>query len=194
MEALGAVGVGLAILLETVVPPIPSEVVLPLAGYLAQTGRMGLLAALLAATAGSLLGAALLYQLGRWLGPDRSRRWLGRLPLVDSADVEKAFAAFERRGRAAVLLGRLVPVVRSFISVPAGVVAMPWPQFLLYTAIGSALWNGALIGAGVALGTRYDLVERYVGLLDHALVAAVVGGLFWVAVRHVRRRGSTLGG
>jgi membrane protein DedA with SNARE-associated domain len=193
MEALGAVGVGLAILLETVVPPIPSEVVLPLAGYLAQTGRMGLLAAFLAATAGSLLGASFLYQLGRWLGPERSRRWLDRLPLVDTADVDKAFDAFERRGRAAVLLGRLVPVVRSFISVPAGVVGMPWPQFLLYTAIGSALWNGALIGAGVALGTQYELVERYVGLLDYALVTAVAGFLAWVVVRHLRRRGSTLG-
>jgi membrane protein DedA with SNARE-associated domain len=192
MEALGALGVGLAILLETVVPPIPSEVVLPLAGYLAQTGRMGLLAAVLAATAGSLLGAAFLHQLGRWLGPERSRRWLDRLPLVDTADVDKAFDAFERRGRAAVLLGRLVPVVRSFISVPAGVVRMPWPQFLLYTAIGSAVWNGALIGAGVALGTQYELVERYVGLLDYALVAAVVGFGVWVVVRHLRRRGSTL--
>jgi membrane protein DedA with SNARE-associated domain len=192
MEALGALGVGLAILLETVVPPIPSEVVLPLAGYLAQTGRMGLLAAFLAATAGSLAGAAFLYQLGRWLGPERSRRWLDRLPLVDTADVDRAFAAFERRGRAAVLVGRLVPVVRSFISVPAGVVRMPWPQFLLYTALGSALWNGALIGAGVALGTQYELVERYVGLLDYALVTAVVGFCGWVVVRHVRRRRSTL--
>jgi membrane protein DedA with SNARE-associated domain len=193
MDALGAPGVGLAILLETVVPPIPSEVVLPLAGYLAQTGRMGLLAAFLCATAGSLLGAAFLYQLGRWLGPERSRRWLDRLPLVDTADVEKAFRAFERHGRTAVLVGRLVPVVRSFISVPAGVVRMPWPQFLLYTALGSAVWNGALIGAGVALGTQYELVERYVGLLDYALVAAVVGFLGWILVRHLRRRGSTLG-
>src|SRR4051812_22618414 len=105
MEALGAVGVGLAILLETVVPPIPSEVVLPLAGYLAQTGRMGLLAAFLAATVGSLLGASFLYQLGRWLGPERSRRWLGRLPLVDTADVDKAFDAFQRRGRGGGLVG-----------------------------------------------------------------------------------------
>jgi membrane protein DedA with SNARE-associated domain len=193
MDALGAPGVGLAILAETVVPPIPSEVVLPLAGYLAQTGRMGLLAAFLCATAGSLLGAAFLYQLGRWLGPERSRRWLDRLPLVDSADVDKAFRAFERRGRTAVLLGRLVPVVRSFISVPAGVVSMPWPQFLLYTALGSAVWNGALIGAGVALGTQYELVERYIGLLDYALVAAVVGFGSWIVVRHLRRRGSTLG-
>jgi membrane protein DedA with SNARE-associated domain len=193
MDTLGAPGVGLAILLETVVPPIPSEVVLPLAGYLAQTGRMGLLAAFLFATAGSLLGAAFLYQLGRWLGPERSRRWLDRLPLVDPEDVQKAFDAFERRGRTAVLVGRLVPVVRSFISVPAGVVRMPWPQFLLYTAIGSALWNGALIGAGVALGTQYELVETYVGLLDRALVAAMVGFGAWLVVRHVRRRRSTLG-
>jgi membrane protein DedA with SNARE-associated domain len=188
MEALGALGVGLAILLETVIPPIPSEVVLPLAGYLAETGRMNLVAAFLAATAGSLLGAAFLYQLGHWLGPERSRRWLDRLPLVETADVDKAFRAFERHGRTAVLAGRLVPVVRSFISVPAGVVGMPWPQFLLYTAIGSAVWNGALIGAGVALGTQYELVERYVGLLDYALVTAVVLVLGWLVVRYARRR------
>ena len=192
MDALGAVGVGLAILLETVIPPIPSEVVLPLAGYLAQTGRMSLVAAFLAATAGSVLGAAFLYQLGRWLGPERSRRWLDRLPLVDAADVDKAFRAFERRGRAAVLFGRLVPVVRSFISVPAGVVRMPWPQFLLYTAIGSAIWNAALSGAGVALGTQYELVERYVGFLDYALVAAVVAAVAWIVVRYGRRRRGTL--
>jgi membrane protein DedA with SNARE-associated domain len=193
MEALGALGVGLAILLETVVPPIPSEVVLPLAGFLAETGRMSLVAAFGAATVGSVLGAGVLYQLGRWLGPDRSRRLLDRLPLVDTADVDKAFGAFERHGRAAVLFGRLVPVVRSFVSVPAGVVRMPWPQFLVYTALGSAVWNGALIGAGVALGTQYELVEKYVGFLDYALVAAVAGALVWIAVRHVRRRRSTLG-
>jgi membrane protein DedA with SNARE-associated domain len=192
MDALGALGVGLAILLETVVPPIPSEVVLPLAGFIAGTGRMSLVAAFAAATLGSLLGAAFLYQLGRWLGPDRSRRLLDRLPLVDTADVDKAFGAFERHGRTAVLVGRLVPVVRSFVSVPAGVVHMPWPQFLLYTALGSAVWNGLLIGAGVALGTQYELVEEYVGLLDYALVAAVAGALGWMAVRHVRRRRSRL--
>jgi membrane protein DedA with SNARE-associated domain len=173
MDALGAVGVGLAILAETVVPPIPSEVVLPLSGYLAQTGRMSLVAAFLAATAGSLLGAALLYQLGAWLGPDRSRRLLARLPLVDAVDVERTFAWFERHGRAAVLLGRLVPVVRSFVSVPAGVVRMPWPRFLAYTLVGSAVRNGALLGSGAALGTQHQLVERWVGVLDVGLVLGV---------------------
>jgi len=194
MEALGALGVGLAILAETVVPPIPSEVVLPLAGYLAETGRMSLVAAFLAATAGSVLGAALLYQLGAWLGPVRSRRMLARLPLVETDDVDRTFAWFERHGRSAVLLGRLVPVVRSFVSVPAGVVRMPWPQFLAYTLVGSALWNGALIGAGAALGTQYEVVERYVGVLDYGLVAAVVVSVSWGVVGRIRRRRSTLEG
>src|SRR4051794_41291442 len=102
MEALGAVGVGLAILVETAVPPIPSEVVLPLAGYLAQTGQMSLLAAFLAATAGSLLGAALLCQLGAPLAPARSRRLLARLPLVDAGDVERTFTWFDSHGRSTV--------------------------------------------------------------------------------------------
>ena len=194
MEALGGVGVGLAVLAETVVPPIPSEVVLPIGGYLAQTGRMSLFAVLLAATAGSVLGAALLYQLGAWLGPERSRRWLARLPLVDTDDVDRTFAWFERHGRVAVLLGRLVPVVRSFVSVPAGVVRMPWPQFLACTLVGSALWNGALIGAGAALGTQRELVERYVGVLDHVLVAAVVLVVGWGLVRRIRRRSSRVEG
>jgi membrane protein DedA with SNARE-associated domain len=194
METLGALGVGLAILAETVVPPIPSEVVLPVAGYLAQTGRMHVVAVFLAATLGSLLGAALLYQLGHWLGPERSRRALGRLPLVDAEDVERTFAWFERHGRSAVLVGRLVPVVRSFISVPAGVVRMPWPRFLLCTALGSALWNGLLIGAGMALGTQHELVETYVGYLDRLLIGAAGVAVVWAVVRHVRRRGSTLSG
>ena len=194
MDALGAPGVGLAILAETVVPPIPSEVVLPLAGYLSETGRMNLVAAFVAATLGSLVGAAFLYQLGRWLGPDRSRRWLDRLPLVETSDVDKAFAWFERHGRSAVLLGRLVPVVRSFISVPAGVVRMPWPQFLGYTLVGSAVWNGALIGAGVALGTQHELVERYVGVLDYLIIGAVVVVVLLALVRHLRRRRASLDG
>jgi membrane protein DedA with SNARE-associated domain len=187
IDALGALGVGLAILLETVVPPVPSEVLLPLAGYLVQTGRESLLPVFLFATAGSVAGAALLYQLGRWLGPERSRRVLDRMPLVDGEDVEKAFDWFSRHGRSAVLLGRLVPVVRSFVSVPAGVVRMPWPQFLLYTALGSSVWNAALIGGGMLLGTQYELVERYTGVLDYAIVAAVAAAVGLLVVRRVRR-------
>jgi membrane protein DedA with SNARE-associated domain len=192
MEALGALGVGLAILAETVIPPIPSEVVLPVAGYLANTGRMSLTAVFLAATAGSVLGAVLLAQLGRVLGPDRSRAMLARLPLVETDDVDRTFAWFERHGRWAVLVGRLVPVVRSFVSVPAGVVRMRWLPFLACTLVGSAVWNGALIGAGVALGTQHELVERYVGVLDWVLGLAVAAVVGLGVVRRVRRRGSKL--
>jgi membrane protein DedA with SNARE-associated domain len=194
MEALGAVGVGLVVLAETVVPPIPSEVVLPVAGYLSQTGRMSLLGAFTAATLGSLLGATLLYQLGAWLGPERSRRMLARLPLVDRADVDHAFGWFERHGRSAVLVGRLVPVVRSFVSVPAGVVRMPWPRFLACTLVGSAAWNAALIGAGAALGTQHELVERYVGVLDVVLLVAGAAVVVLGVARRVRRRTSRLEG
>jgi len=188
IDALGALGVGLAILLETVVPPIPSEVLLPLAGYLVQTGRESLVSVFLFATAGSVLGATLLYAIGRTLGPDRSRRVIGKLPLVDHEDVDRAFTWFEEHGRSAVLLGRLIPVVRSFISVPAGVTRMPLPQFLLYTTIGSALWNALLIGGGMLLGTQYRLVERYTGLLDYLIIAGVVVAVGLLVVRRVRKR------
>ncbi|MCV2490121.1 DedA family protein [Geodermatophilus sp. YIM 151500] len=187
IDALGPVGVGLSILLETVIPPIPSEVILPLAGYLVQTGRESLLPVFLFATLGSLLGALALYWLGRALGPKRSRWVLDRMPLVDAEDVDKAWHWFERHGRSAVFFGRLVPIVRSFISVPAGVVGMPLPQFVLYTTLGSGLWNALLIGGGMLLGTQYQLVERYVGVLDYLIVAAVVGSIAFLVVRRFRK-------
>src|SRR4051812_33319540 len=112
---------------------------------------------------------------------------LARLPLVEIDDVDRTFAWFERHGPSAVLLGRLVPVVRSFVSVPAGVVRMPWPQFLAYTLAGSAVWNGALIGAGMALGTQHELVERYVGVLDWFLVVGAVTVVGLGVARRVRR-------
>jgi membrane protein DedA with SNARE-associated domain len=191
IDRLGALGVGLAVLFETVVPPVPSEVLLPLAGYLVQTGRESLGAVLGFATAGSVLGALVLYALGRRLGPDRSRRLLGRLPLVEQRDVDRSFAWFESHGGTAVLVGRLVPVVRSFVSVPAGVVRMPMGRFLLCTTIGSGLWNAALIGAGMLLGTQYELVERYAGALDRALLVVVGGLVLGLVARRVlagRRR------
>ncbi len=130
IETLGPVGVGMTIFIETVIPPIPSEVVLSAAGVLINDGRMALLPVILFATLGSVLGAAVLYQVGRSLGPRRSHAFLDRLPLVKTEDVDRTFEWFERHGRPAVFFGRMVPIVRSFVSVPAGVVKMPWAQFL----------------------------------------------------------------
>jgi membrane protein DedA with SNARE-associated domain len=180
VEKLGPVGVGLSILAETVIPPIPSEAVLGLAGVLINAGKMSIVPVILFATLGSLLGAMFFYCIGRALGPRRSHAFLDRLPLVETEDVDKTFAWFERHGRSAVFLGRMVPIVRSFISVPAGVVRMPLGQFLLYTAGGSLIWNTVLISLGVAAG---DFIEANLHYLDYAVVAAVVLAVAWFVYR-----------
>jgi membrane protein DedA with SNARE-associated domain len=187
VDKLGPIGVGLSILAETVVPPIPSEAVLGLAGVLINDGRMNIVPVILFATLGSILGAIFFYYVGRALGPRRSHAFLDRLPLVETDDVDKTFAWFEKHGRSAVFFGRMVPIVRSFISVPAGVVRMPLPQFLLFTAGGSLIWNTVLITLGVVAG---DFIQANLKYLDYAVVAVFAAGiayLVWKRMRDVRR-------
>lgn len=180
VDALGPLGVGISILLETVVPPIPSEAVLGLSGVLINQGRMSIVPVILFATLGSVLGALFLYAVGRALGPRRSHAFLDRLPLVETHDVDRTFAWFERHGRWAVFLGRMVPIVRSFISVPAGVVRMPLGRFVLLTAAGSLVWNTVLVTLGVAAG---DVIEQNLHYLDYLVVTAVVLAVAWFAHR-----------
>jgi membrane protein DedA with SNARE-associated domain len=177
IEALGEVGVGLLVALENLVPPIPSEVVLALAGYLAGEGRVNVVLVLVAATAGSVAGALVLYWLGYALGEDRLRRWLDRIPLVDASDLDQADRWFERHEKSAVLFGRCAPVVRSLVSIPAGANHMPLGQFTLFTAIGSGVWNGIFVGGGYALGSKWQQVERYSHWFDYA-----IGAFFAIAV------------
>jgi len=188
VDRLGEVGVGALTLLETAFPPIPSEVVLPLAGYLANRGRLDLLGILVAGTAGALLGALLLYALGARLGADRATALLSRLPLLDREDVERAAGWFDRHGGTAVFTGRLVPGVRSLISLPAGASRMPLLRFSVLTLLGSSLWNALLIGGGYALGTQYAVIERYSSVLDYVVVAAVVLSIALLARRRLRKR------
>jgi membrane protein DedA with SNARE-associated domain len=187
MVALGEVGVGLCALAEVVFPPIPSEVILPFAGFLAYQGSLSLVLVLLAATLGSFAGATLLYLLGRRLGEERAVRLLARLPLVDEADFRRSADWLRRHGRGAVFFGRLVPLVRSLISLPAGATRMPFWRFAAFTLAGTLLWNALLVGAGFALGTQYHLVERYTEYIDVAVYAAVGLALGWLIVRRVRR-------
>ena len=181
VETLGPLGVGLAILLETVVPPIPSEAVLGAAGVLIDT-PWDYAAVLACANLGSVLGAVFFYAVGRALGPRRSHAFLDRLPLVETEDVDKTFAWFADHGRGAVFFGRMVPIVRSFISVPAGVVRMPFGRFLLYTAGGSLIWNGVLVSLG---WLARDFIEANLHYLDYAVVAVVVLAVGWFAHRKV---------
>lgn len=187
MDALSEWGVGLLTFIETVFPPIPSEVILPLAGFLSSQGRMNLVLVLVTATVGGFAGALLLYWLGRVVGEERSVRWLAKLPLVDREDFERAAGWLHRHGRSAVFFGRLIPGVRSLISLPAGSTRMPLGTFSVFTIAGTLLWNGLLVGLGAALGTQYELIERYSGVLDYVVYAAIAAVLAWLIVRRVRR-------
>jgi membrane protein DedA with SNARE-associated domain len=188
IDSLGEAGVGLLVALENLVPPIPSEIVLSMAGFLASEGRVSLTLVWAAATVGALVGALLLYWLGRGLGEERLRRWLDRIPLVDADDLDQADRWFERHAKAAVLFGRCAPVVRSLVSVPAGANRMPLGQFALFTAIGSGVWNALFVGAGYALGSRWQDVEQYSHWFDYAMWAFFVGAIGWWIVKKVRKR------
>ncbi|KZX20363.1 DedA family protein [Rathayibacter tanaceti] len=190
IAALGEAGVGLLTLIETVFPPIPSELVLPLAGFLAQQGRMNLVLVVLTATLGAYLGGLVLYGLGHRIGTERSIRLLSTLPLVDREDFEKAVGWFRRHGTWVVLFGRLIPGVRSLISLPAGSERMNLLLFSGLTILGSGVWNGLLIGLGAALGTQYELVDQYAGVLDAVIYGAIGILLLVLVVRSVRRRRS----
>lgn len=187
IEHMGEWGVGAFTLAETVVPPIPSEVILPLAGYLAKQGSLQLILVFATSTLGAYLGALLLYWLGAKLGLQRSIRGLSRLPLVDREDFEKAAGWFRRHGRSSIFFGRLLPGVRSLISLPAGASGMPLATFSVYTLAGSGLWNGALIGLGYLLGTQYQLIEQYSRFLNYAVYAALGVTVALLVVRRLKR-------
>ena len=190
MERMGAPGAGLAVALENLFPPLPSEVILPLAGFAASRGDLGLVSAIVFTTLGSIVGALALYGVGAGLGRDRTRAIAERLPLVKVRDIDKAEDWFDRHGPKAVLIGRLVPVVRSLISVPAGVERMPVALFLPLTAIGSLVWNSLLIVAGYQLGERWHVVESSVGVFQKLVIAGAVAAVVWFVAVKIRARRS----
>ncbi|HWG94162.1 MAG TPA: DedA family protein [Mycobacteriales bacterium] len=187
VAALGPVGVFVLVLGENLFPPIPSEVVLPLSGFLAGQGRMSVVAVLVAATLGSVLGALLLYGLGAKVGAERLAHALDRIPLTGREDLEHAQDWFGRHGGTAVLVGRCVPGVRSLVSIPAGVARMPLARFTLYTTLGSGVWNAVLVVLGYQLGQRWTTVGEYSDLLSAAVLGGLGAALAWVLVRRYRR-------
>ncbi|MFJ4868923.1 DedA family protein [Streptomyces sp. NPDC088757] len=187
VETLGGPGAGLAVALENLFPPLPSEVILPLTGFAAGQGVLTLFSALFWTTLGSVVGALVLYWIGMLLGRERVHALWARLPLVKASDLERTEEWFGRHGTKAVLIGRMVPVVRSLVSAPAGVERMPLPLFVALTALGSLIWNAALILAGYWLGDQWDVVGRYVGLVSKAVL--VLGVLALVVYVTVRLRG-----
>jgi membrane protein DedA with SNARE-associated domain len=189
IESLGYFGVGLLVFLENVVPPIPSEVVLPLAGYVAAEGPLALLGVIVASTIGSTAGALPVYYAGRRLGRGRVRRaaerhgcWLG----VSPEDIDRADGWFKRHRGSAVFVGRLVPGLRSVISLPAGIAGMEMWRFVVYTAAGATLWNGALTGAGYLLVHRFTVVEEHLNVVTNVVIGAMVVAYVTRVVRYRR--------
>lgn len=183
LTKLGAFGVFLLMLAENVFPPIPSEVVLPLAGYVAAKGQGSLWLTIAAATAGSVAGATIWYYVGRWIGTERLRRFAarhGRWLTLTPDEVDHVDRWFDRHGRWAVLFGRLVPGVRTLISVPAGVTGMKLVPFLAWTAVGSAFWTTLLAIAGYELGQNYG---RVAGIIEPASNVVLGAAVLWYAWR-----------
>jgi membrane protein DedA with SNARE-associated domain len=191
LRDLGYAGLVLLMLVETVFPPIPSEAVLPLAGYLVERGEFAFVAVLLASTLGSVLGAVLLYEAARRGGRPFALRFL-RFARLEESRLEEAERWFARRGALIVLFGRCVPGMRSLVSLPAGLLRMPRWEYLLFTLLGSLVWNGVLVGAGYALGSQWEQVSDIVGPISKPLVAVAVlvaaTLVAWLVVRGRRTR------
>jgi membrane protein DedA with SNARE-associated domain len=196
IETLGYPGLTVLVALENVFPPIPSEVILPLAGFLTGQNRFSFLLVLIATTLGSLIGALVLYAVGLAIGQRRVNSLVqrfGHWALLAPDDLTRAEDWFDRYGPVAVFTGRLFPVVRSLVSIPAGYRRMPLAQFMLLTGGGSALWNGALVGLGWALGENWHIIEEYVGWLQYvviAIAAFLVLRFVWQRLRARRVTGS----
>jgi membrane protein DedA with SNARE-associated domain len=188
MGSVGLLGVGLILAVETILPFLPSEVALPLAGFSANRGDFGLVPVIAAATFGSVAGALVLYWISLKFGLERTRAVLSRVPFVTEHDIDKGVAWFARNDAMAVFWGRMVPGIRSLISIPAGVERMPVKRFLLYTTAGSLIWNVIWIVSGYQLGENWESVEKYGNVLKYVLVVAVVVLLVWFMVYKIRVR------
>jgi membrane protein DedA with SNARE-associated domain len=190
VDRLGAAGVGLLILLENVIPPIPSEVILPLAGFRARTGALNVVVVWPAATAGSVLGALLLYGLGAWLGYERLHQLAGHrwFLFASQKDIERGDRVFDRHGGKMVLFARCVPFLRSVVSIPAGISGMPLTRFLVLTTIGSGVWNAAFLALGWLLGENWNRVEGWLGPVTYVVLGLLAVGLIVLVVRRWRAR------
>jgi membrane protein DedA with SNARE-associated domain len=192
----GYAGIFAAMVLENVIPPIPSEVIMPLAGFYVGQGKLNFLLVVLAGLLGTVVGALPWYGIGRLVNEERLKHWLerhGRWVGVSPSELDDSRAWFQRHGAAVVFWGRLIPAIRTLISVPAGVELMPFGPFLFWTTAGSLIWNLALTAAGWLLGSRWHevlgFIKPFEGLVNKLLALLIVGVVVWLGLRIWRRRG-----
>ena len=191
IEQLGYLGVALLVVLENVFPPIPSEIVLPFAGFVAQQGSESVVLMILAATVGSVIGALIMYWIAAIIGDERLHaftRRFGKWVQIREADLTRAEEWFDRHAMSAVLVGRCVPLIRSVVSIPAGFRRMKLIPYIAYTFLGSLVWNIALVGAGAVLGENWERVEPVVAAFQWIVIVVILAGLARVAYVVVQRR------
>jgi membrane protein DedA with SNARE-associated domain len=191
IEQLGYLGVALLVVLENVFPPIPSEIVLPFAGFVAQQGSESVVLMILAATVGSVIGALIMYWIAAIIGDERLHaftRRFGKWVQIREVDLTRAEEWFDRHAMSAVLVGRCVPLIRSVVSIPAGFRRMKLIPYIAYTFLGSLVWNIALVGAGAVLGENWERVEPVVATFQWIVIVVILAGLARLAYVVVQRR------
>lgn len=189
MDKLGLVGVALMMFLENVFPPIPSELIMPAAGFAAAIGKLSLISVIIAGTIGSVLGALPLYYLGSRLDETRLIRLTeryGKYLLITPKDIVSAQAWFDRHGKTVVFFGRMIPAIRSLISIPAGMARMSLLPFLMLTAMGSMIWSALLAYAGFVLGANYEKVGIYIESVSHYVVLLMVLIFSYLLYRRIK--------
>jgi membrane protein DedA with SNARE-associated domain len=182
MESGGLFAVAALMFVENLFPPIPSEIVMPLAGFTAARGDMNLVLAILAGWTGSILGAVFWFWIGRMVGEERLKHWAarhGRWLVLKPKEIDQACGWFQSHGGKAVLIGRLVPGVRTFISVPAGIADMNFGKFMLYSSLGTIIWTVLLALAGYYLESRYEEVSHWLGPVGKVVLVAVVASYLY---------------
>lgn len=191
IASMGYVGIVLLMILENLFPPIPSEIVMPFAGSLAARGEFNIVGVFIAGTLGAVAGAVIIYYLGVWLSEDWLRNWFknyGYIILMSEDDYENALAKFDKHGRKMVLIGRVMPAIRSLISIPAGLNKMALPTFLLYTTLGTAIWNVILLGAGYALGENWQRVMQFLRTYEYIFWAIIGLLVIYYVFKRLRSR------
>jgi membrane protein DedA with SNARE-associated domain len=189
MNSMGYIAIVFLMFMENVFPPIPSELIMPLAGFTATQGKLSLVGVIVAGTIGSVLGVLPLYYVGKTIGEARLKTWAdkyGKWLTVSGSDIENATRWFEQHGTIAVLIGRLVPGVRSLIAVPAGIAHMNLGVFLLYSALGSGLWTALLGYFGFLLGENYSKVENYLSPATYVVLGLFIAVYIYRVVQQHR--------
>ncbi len=188
ISSFGYVGIGLLMFLENVFPPIPSELIMPLAGFTVTQGKLNMQFVILAGSLGSVFGALPWYYVGKLVGEERLRLWIdkhGKWLALSGKDIDKSKRWLNKYGKATVFFGRLIPGVRTFISVPAGLEKMPLIPFLLYSFLGSLIWTALLTYAGFLLGDNFQQVEKYIKPISGIVFASIA---IYLIISYIRRK------